>query len=178
MSPSRVVVAFSIMACAAVIGMAAGAGARSIPHPGPPSPQRDLAEEWVRHINSGDQRDACALQAVGEVNGRPCSELPTRQVLHCPKNSVVRKPKPSDVLRAYEQVGSVTEEAEGRAFAVLRSQRKKSRVRGALGLELRDGRWQVTYLRQGDKTYAPAGDVWMTDAWRKLWYPPRCSPRT
>jgi hypothetical protein len=134
-----------------------------------------VAQEWVDYINSGNQRDACSLQTVGEVGGRSCGALPTRQVLHCPKGAVVRKPSASEVLRSYEQVGTITEEGANRAFAVLHAQRKKSRVSGALGLELRDGTWQVSYLRQGGNTYTPAGTVWMTEVWRKLWYPSFCS---
>ncbi len=76
---------------------------------------------------------------------------------------------------SYEQVGTIAEEGPNLAFAVLRSQRKGSRVRGALGLELQGGAWRVSYLRQGESTYVPAGAVWQSEAWRRLWYPPSCS---
>lgn len=134
--------------------------------------------EWVRLIDSGDRRDACTLQTVGEVGGIPCRELPSRHLLHCFKDGVIHRPSASELLRPSEQVGPITEEGPNQAFAVLRSERRESRVRGAVGLELLPGAgWRVKYLRQGSSTFVPAGAVWQSDTWRKLWYPPSCRRR-
>jgi hypothetical protein len=100
------------------------------------------------------------------------------QVLRCPKIPVGRSPeegfeKPA-LRRVFERVGTIQDEDSGRASAVLKSQRKASRLRGALGLELVAGAWRVSYLRQGANTFVSAGAVWMTETWRKLWYPPKC----
>jgi len=176
MKSSRFIIVPSIAACA-IAGAAAVANGQLIPHPGQPSPQRAVATEWVRYINSGDQRDACYLQIAAEVNGRPCGELPTRQVLHCPKNAVVRKPSPHELRRSSEQIGSITEEASDRAFAVLKSQRKASKWRGTIGLERSGATWRISYVRQGDRIYQPAGTVWLSETWRTLWYPLGCSRR-
>jgi hypothetical protein len=178
MNSVRLIVALSTVV-SIVLGAASVSGAQPvrgpIPHPGPPSAQRAVAEEWVRYMDSGDRRDACALQTVGEVDGRPCTELPTREVLRCPKHGVIRRPKANEVLMPYEQVGVISEEGPISAFAVLRSERKGSRIRGALGLALQSGVWRVSYLRQGESIYVPAVAVWQSEAWRKLWYPASCS---
>jgi hypothetical protein len=162
----------------ALLGPAAIGAVQPISHQaGPVTPQRAVSEEWVGFLNRGNQRAACELQTVADVNGQPCTTLSTGQLLHCPLVPVGPKKKSrreSELRRVFEQVGSITEEGADRAFAVLNSQRKTSRWRGALGLEQLRGTWRVSYLRQGEDTYVPAGAVWMTEAWRKLWYPPTC----
>ncbi len=162
------------------LGSAANGSADPIPHQaGLSSPQTVVSQEWVRYMNNGNQRAACALQTVASVNGQACDALPTRQVLHCPKSSASQKPKRGSKSSArrkpVEQVGSITEEGAESAFAVLLSERKSSQAHGALGLARVAGTWRVSYLRQGEDTYVPAGTVWMSEAWRKLWVPPTCA---
>jgi hypothetical protein len=178
---------FSSTAAIAIIALSLlGAGTSAaapepIPHQSEVSPQRSAAEEWVRYMNRGNQRAACELQTTREVNGQSCDALPTQRVLHCPRIPVGQDlewlPKKSELRRVFEQVGKVTDEGNGHAFAVLNSQREERRWRGALGLEMVEGAWRISYLRQGAKIYVPAGSVWMTDTWRKLWYPPICPRR-
>jgi hypothetical protein len=175
----RLIIAVAIMVSSLGVTAAIGA-AQPVPHPiphqAPVTPQRALSEEWVGYIDRGNQRAACELQTVGEVNGQPCGSLPTRWALHCPFVPVGAKPtwSKSELRPVFEQVGIITEEGPDRAFAVLRGQKKGSPARGALGLELLGGQWRVSYLRQGAETYVPAGAVWMTETWRTLWYPPTC----
>lgn len=163
----------------AVVGGAANGSADPIPHQaGPAAPQAAVSQEWVRYMDSGNQRSACELQTVTALNGQPCAALPSRQVLHCPKIAAGQKPKrsptASDLRKPIEQVGRITEEGPGSSFAVVYSQRKSSQARGALGLERLGGAWRVSYFRQGKSTYVPASAVWMSEAWRKLWVPPIC----
>ena len=143
-----------------------------------PSPVWTLpgaAEAWVKAIDQGNRRAACELQMVAQVGTLSCAELPPQYVLRCPKNTSVH-PRTSDEIRPLgEQVGAITEEGPMRAYVQLVAQKKGSRARGALGLELIGGSWKVTYVRQGAETFASAGEVWMTGSWRKLWYPPTCN---
>ncbi len=181
MKPFKATAAVVIAVLSLVSADMSAAASEPIPHQSEVTPQRRVAEEWVRYMNRGNQRSACELQTTREVNGQPCDALPTQRVLHCPRipagSSSEWLPKKSELRRVFEQVGGITDEGNGRAFAVLKSQRKESRRRGALGLEVVEGTWRVSYLRQGSKIYVPAGTVWMTETWRKLWYPPVCPRR-
>ncbi len=160
----------------ALVGGTAVASASPAAHPaGPPTPQRNVARQWVLAIDKGNQRAACELQAVPSVGGRPCAELPTGQILRCPKGASVKAPKKSELRTVTEQVGSETAEDSSHAFFALHGQRVGSKAQGALGLESQGGSWRVVYLRQGATTFAPAGTVWMSPSWRELWYPPTCS---
>jgi hypothetical protein len=179
MSGPRSRAAFGAIAMALAIGLilvAATTGrARTISRPSPVSTPAGLAEAWVGDINRGDRMGACELQSVANVGGVACASLPETWTMKCPRMTTL-KPRPKSELRSVaEQVGAVTEEGATRAFVALRGQKKGSKARGALGLELVAGTWRVTYLRQGSAIFTPAGAVWMSESWRKLWYPPTCS---
>jgi len=177
-----ILIAAFVGVCCLVGAEAIGAVPRPIPHLGKQPPQREVSEEWVRYVDIGDQRAACELQTVPEVNGLACGSLPPVFSYSCPMapvGAVAKKspPRASELRRVYEQVGALTEEGADRAYVVLNGQKMGSRWRGALGLERVGDTWRVSYLRQGTDTFAPAGAVWMTDAWRRLWYPPGCPGR-
>ncbi|HTR74021.1 MAG TPA: hypothetical protein VMH33_02025 [Solirubrobacterales bacterium] len=163
-----------VLVAAILVAVGANAGARA-PRLEAPSPQRTVAREWVHFVDDGDQRDACALQTLGEVNGQPCSALPAGVALHCPKNAFLHGPRRGGVRPPSQQVGMIVEESSSLAFARLHSQRRRSRVGGALGMELHEGVWRVSYLRQAQRIFAPAGTMWYSGVWRSLWYPYSCA---
>jgi hypothetical protein len=173
MRPIRLTAALLI--AIVLLGAAAASGAK-ISRPSPVSTLPGATEAWVKAINQGNRRAACELQVVAQVGTLSCAELPTQYVLRCPKNTSVRPRTPDEIRPLSEQVRAITEEGPTRAYVQLAAQKKGSRAHGALGLELIGGSWKVTYVRQGAETFAPAGAVWMTGSWRKLWYPPTCEP--
>jgi hypothetical protein len=132
---------------------------------------RAAAREWTHAIDEGDLMSACMLQPVGP----DCSGMPTTAPpLRCRGGSSVSSHK-GELRSPAEQVGAITEETRERGYVVLNGQKKGSKIRGVLGVELQGGSWKVTYLRQGGKTFVPASSVWQTETWRKLWYPPTCT---
>ncbi len=150
-------------------GSASGTVATVVPYP---KTSRIVAEEWVREVGGGDEAGVCLL----EPTGPECSVLPTSEPpLSCPRGEKVGRRKPFRTTT--EQIGEITEEAPGRVYAVVFPQKKGSKARGALGLELQSGSWVVTYLRQGPETFVPAGSVWNSEAWPKLWIPRTCLRR-
>jgi hypothetical protein len=144
----------------------------------PPTPQRQVATEWVRDVDKGNQRAACELQTTAEVGGRPCGALPERVILHCPRatgGSKPSRPRSIELRMPAQQLGAVTEESADQAFVALYAERLTSKARGAVGLELVGGSWRISYIRQGNQIYAPAGLVWQTKTWRTLWVAPSCA---
>jgi hypothetical protein len=144
--------------------------------PGPATTPLGAAENWVEAINQGDQSGACEMQAIGKVGALSCAELPDGRTPRCPKGSRIVARNSKEIRSLAEQVGAVNEESSERAYVGLRAQKKKSKARGAIGLEKQGDIWKVTYLRQGAETFVPAGASYNTEAWRKLWYPAVCSP--
>ncbi|GEM_PF-4926352 len=165
---ARLSIAAISIVCCALMGAAANAATTSTTSV---SPQRSVAENWVRYMNKGDERAACELQTAKDAAGYSCDKLPTVRFQHCPKAQAGAKPpyRQSEVRSVAEQVGEYTEESATRGFVVINAQVKSSKQRGALGLEQVAGAWQVTYLRQGSETFAPAGNAYQGKAWRKLW---------
>lgn len=159
----------------ATFGATASGSKQVISRPAPVTTPPGAAEAWVSAIKQGDRREACEMQTVDNVGTLGCAELPSGEHLRCPKGAHVVARKASEVRSLREQIGPVTEETPGRAYVGLLAQKKTSKARGALGLERLGEVWKVTYLRQGPETFAPAGNVYDTETWRKLWYPPTCA---
>ncbi len=167
---------FSIgLACAvgAALWAAPAGGSPIVKSTWPPSPQRQVAQEWVRDIGGRNQRGACELQTIQAVEGKPCAELPFGMPYHCPKYSQTHGPvfKASDFRGPAEQVGALTEESPDRGFLDLYPRLISSKVRGVLGLELIGGAWRISYLRQGSNIFAPAGTVTTSDTRGRFWGP-------
>jgi hypothetical protein len=141
-------------------------------------PQHVVAEEWAAAIRVGDQRDACELQAVGDVTGQSCATLPVEAPPRkCPKPGPDAKPnyRKSELRTAAEQVGEFTAESPTRGFIKIYAQIKAKKLWGSLGLELdASGSWRVNYFRYADETFAPAGTAYQSEAWRKLWVGSMC----
>jgi hypothetical protein len=139
----------------------------------PPSAQRQVAQEWSADIAARDQRAACGLQTIPEVEGKPCSDLPFGLPFHCPKHSAThgRAFEPSDFRKPAEQVGALTEESPTRGFVDLYPKLISRKARAVIGVELVGGAWRVSYLRQGDDILAPAGTVAMSAVWGEFWGP-------
>jgi hypothetical protein len=173
--PYRRNVAIVVVVVGALLGIATAGNAKTISRPAPISTPSGLAEAWVRAINRTDRRAACELQNVDQVSGLACSMLPEAWNPKCPKMQSLKPRSQSEIRSVTEQVGTITEESPTRAYAQLVAQKRTSKARGALGLELVSGQWRVTFLRQGSETFVPAGNVWDTESWRKLWYPATCS---
>jgi hypothetical protein len=144
----------------------------------PPSPQRQVAQEWISYMNDRNLRGACEMQTEGQAKGlsavgEPCGALPTSgKRPACPKASPGAKPpyRKSEIRAAAEQIGEYTEESATRGFVRIDAQVKASKAWGTLGLEQIAGSWRITYLRYGGETFAPAGNVFQTSpAFNKLW---------
>jgi hypothetical protein len=141
------------------------------------TPQRVVSEQWVGDIGNRNQRGACELQTVQEVNGRPCGALPTTESVNCPAIHEGWKPRfrKSEIRTVAEQVGAFTEESATRGFIRINAQVKAKKFWGVLGLEQTpSGIWGTTYLRFAGETYAPAGASYQSEAWHKLWISNRC----
>jgi hypothetical protein len=148
-----------------------GIGVAAAPPRPAQTPQRVVSEQWVSDIGRRDQRGACELQTVQEVNGQPCTALWSRGWMSCPASGEGGKPpyRKSEIRTAAEQVGEFTEETSTRGFIRIRAQVKAKRLWGVLGLEQAEGVWRTTYLRYGNETFAPAGTSYQSEAWHKLW---------
>jgi hypothetical protein len=142
----------------------------------PISAQRTVGGEWARYIGEGNQRAACEMQTLKDIKGMPCGELPTLHTLKCPAVRIGAKPpyRKSEIRTVSEQVGEFTEESPTRGFVVINAQVKASKMRGALGLEQVEGVWRVVYLRHGSETFVPAGEIYGSEAWHKLWVSDWC----
>ena len=171
-----VMMAVVLGACGLLV-CGSASGSKGIPQVLPESPQRTVAEEWVGLVDRGNQRGACELQASGQLHGTPCVDLPTRELLNCPKVSAGGSGTPSgssERIRLPEQLGTLTQEGASRAYVLLKGRRKGSKWRGALGVESSGGSWKITYLRQGSETFSAAADVWSSRAWHRLFDPVGC----
>jgi hypothetical protein len=135
------------------------------------TPQRVAAEEWVGHMNTRNLRATCELEAIGQGPGQPCAGLPTQEPSNCPVAGPGAKPpyRRSEIRTAAEQVGDFTEESLTRGYFRLNAQVKARGLWGALGLEVMDGAWRITYLRYATETFAPAFSSYQSEGWHKLW---------
>jgi hypothetical protein len=175
MKTIRTILVALVVGLAALGASAAAASQRVISSPALTQSTSGVAERWVSAIDRGNQAEACEMQAVGTAAGLSCAQLPSAENLKCPKFKHQVFPKKSEVRSPVDQIGPVTEETPDRVFFVLLAQKRTSKVKGAVGVEKLGEVWKITYLRQGQETFAPAGDVYNTDTWRKLWYPPTCA---
>jgi hypothetical protein len=128
---------------------------------------RQTATAWVGEMRSGNAAAACRLQDVPEVEGKSCGSLP-RIVHHCPKQS---GPLPKVKARSVaEQVGAVRVNGD-QATAVVKAAPLGSHFSVVLGLRRTD-RWRVAFVRHGNRTVSPAGEITTTPLLTKLW--PAC----
>jgi hypothetical protein len=116
----------------------------------------------------GDLDQALCIDLLHERYGALPTEIPS----NCPLARRGAKPpyRKSEIRTTSERIGEYTEEGPSRGFVRLNAEAKASRQWGALGLEQVDGAWRITYLRYGDETLMPAGNVFQSwPPYYKLW---------
>lgn len=170
----RYVSILAISACCCALGGAAVSAANTAHQA--LTTQRVAAEQWVGHVNGREQRASCELQTQKEALGQPCGKLPTVLTQKCPKavTGAKRPYRKSEIRTIEEQVGEYTSESPTRGFVTIAAQLKASKQKGVLGLEQVGSAWLVTYLRYGSETVVPAGNVFQSQAWQKLWITNMC----